>query len=413
MLLHSFRSHRALRRLGKLCATGLLGVSLSICMVPAQPAEASILGDVLGTAVVGTMYRDKIMAVYKKYNNTDEGRNKWFAEMKKQEAPDYDWATNNRVDTIMANVIAGIRAVDPTVDKKPYNYYVSANDKPNASCTIGHNLTIQRGILNLMANDDEIAVVLGHELGHGQKEHPIHGVKSAINAAIVAGMADAATGGIASGAINQLYVYTQNVHLTKPQEWEADNLAFDYITHTNYNPGATAACWQRFLEKYGDMNIHWSDHPTCTQRRENYVKKLYKYSNKHVTDKDGVVYVNKKQFVVPAAAGGMSSKERSYFVLGNLAAAYHNNKVIPNAYADGNTVMLGVQPIITCVAGDESADTLAARLNDLNYGKKKKAKKEVKEKEEKKDKEKEKDNKKDSKEVNQKTVKVMSEKGNQ
>ena len=52
-------------------------------------------------------------------------------------------------------------------------------------------------------------------------------------------------------------------------------------------------------------------------------------------------------------------------IFGNLAAAYHNGHDKRRAYVDGNTVMLGAQPIMTCVSGDESASTLAERLNAI------------------------------------------------
>ena len=74
---------------------------------------------------------------------------------------------------------------------------------------------------------------------------------------------------------------------------------------------------------------------------------------------------NGKDFVTPAALGDMSSAERSYFVVGNLAAAYHNGHNKDAAYVDGKTVMLGVQPIMTCTYDDESAQKLADRLNKI------------------------------------------------
>jgi len=84
-----------------------------------------------------------------------------------------------------------------------------------------------------------------------------------------------------------------------------------------------------------------------------------------VDNKDGVVYVNKKEFITPSASGSMSSKERSYFVMGNLAAVYHNNKTAPEAYASGDTVMMGEQPIMTCTGDDPSPAEVAAKLNKI------------------------------------------------
>lgn len=84
-----------------------------------------------------------------------------------------------------------------------------------------------------------------------------------------------------------------------------------------------------------------------------------------MNNKDGVIYVNGKEFMTPSAAGGMSSKERSYFVMGNLCAVYHKNAKAPDAYASGNVVMMGQQPIIQCVGSDGNASDLAARLNQI------------------------------------------------
>ena len=73
--------------------------------------------------------------------------------------------------------------------------------------------------------------------------------------------------------------------------------------------------------------------------------------------------VNGKPFVTPVEAGGMSGPERSYFVLGNLAAAYHNGQNRSEAYVSSDdTVMLGNQPILTPAEGDEPADWRCTRL---------------------------------------------------
>ena len=61
----------------------------------------------------------------------------------------------------------------------------------------------------------------------------------------------------------------------------------------------------------------------------------------------------------------MSSAERAYFVMGNLAAAYKNGHAASAAYADGRTVMLGAQPIISCTDGDRSAAEIADLLNQI------------------------------------------------
>ena len=69
--------------------------------------------------------------------------------------------------------------------------------------------------------------------------------------------------------------------------------------------------------------------------------------------------------MTPAPADDMSSHERAYFVMGNLATAYHNGHSSGNAWADGSVLMLGNQPIMECVEGDPSAPDLANRLNAI------------------------------------------------
>lgn len=102
-------------------------------------------------------------------------------------------------------------------------------------------------------------------------------------------------------------------------------LSFGYITRAGYNPGATAAIWQRVMEKQGDNASNFvgeifspSDHPSNQERRDNYANKLYEMSGKHASVKDGTVYVNGNKFIKPAATSSMSSAERSYFVLGKV-----------------------------------------------------------------------------------------------
>jgi hypothetical protein len=77
------------------------------------------------------------------------------------------------------------------------------------------------------------------------------------------------------------------------------------------------------------------------------------------------VQVNGKDFVSPAASAGMSGAERSYFVAGNLAAAFRNGHSASAATVSGSIVMLGAQPIMECLNGDESAQALADRLNAI------------------------------------------------
>ena len=350
------------------CAVLFAG-SFAYAPMPVANAGLFSTGDVVGALLGGAVYSAQINKQIKYYNNTEEGRQELLQQIKDQYGVNGDYALNARLDGIMSNLTSAIASVDPTIYDKPYLYFINNEKSFNAFCTLGHDMSVNTGLFDVLTNDDEIAVVLGHEMGHGQKDHPAVGAKRSIGPAVLA----AATGGSILG--NLVANAWNNQGITKPQEKEADALAFEYITHSNYNPGATAAIWQRVIDKSNGSKtpeiFYWayggSDHPSDTSRRDTAAEKLEAYSGKHVSiDKDeGVVKVNKQEFVKPAAAGDMSAKERAYFVMGNLAAAYHNGHNKEAATVEGQTVKLGAQPIMTCVDSDESPEVLAERLNKI------------------------------------------------
>ena len=266
----------------------------------------------------------------------------------------------------MTNLTAAIGSIDPTIYEKPYQYFINTRNGFNAFCTLGHIMSINQGIFENLDDDSEIAVVLGHEMGHGQSNHPVDAARQALSVKSIV----QSSGGSLDTLLAAALVKNQ---YTKPMEWAADNLAFAYITHSYYNPGATAAVWQRVIDQYGENSSPFlaalSNHPASKDRRDNYERKIESYANGHVSvTTDGVVMVDTQPFCIPAAANGMSSHERAYLVEGNLAAAFHSGHNCSAAYADGSTVMLGAQPIMTCVSGDEDAWTLADRLNQIKDG---------------------------------------------
>ncbi|WP_294151530.1 M48 family metallopeptidase [uncultured Selenomonas sp.] len=301
-----------------------------------------------------------------RYNDTEAGRSELLAELQQKDGVNDDWELNRRVETIMTNLTAAIGSIDPTIYEKPYQYFINTRDGFNAFCTLGHIMSINQGIFENLDDDSEIAVVLGHEMGHGQSNHPVDAARQALSVKSIV----QSSGGSLDTLLAAALVKNQ---YTKPMEWAADNLAFAYITHSYYNPGATAAVWQRVIDQYGENSSPFlaalSNHPASKDRRDNYERKIESYANGHVSvTTDGVVMVDTQPFCIPAAANGMSSHERAYLVEGNLAAAFHSGHNCSAAYADGSTVMLGAQPIMTCVSGDEDAWTLADRLNQIKDG---------------------------------------------
>ena len=356
--------------LQKKILSGIGASCMGLLLIFGQPApvQAAGWGNLIGAGVQYVQLNKEI----KYYNN--DGREEYFQQLKEKYGVNEDAGLNEKLDGIMSRLSASIGSTDGSITSKPYNYFINTDTTFNAFCTLGHNLSVNSGLFDLLSNTDEIAVVIGHEMGHGQKDHPAKSMQKSMPYELIAQIYAASQNSSGANRAAGIFAnYATATQVTKPQEWEADNLAFDYITQAGYNPGACAAVWQRVIEKQGCSSSNFvdeifspSDHPSNEDRRGNYSKKLTDYSKNAVTVQDGIVRVHNKVFITASDIGGMSGKERAYLIAGNLAAAFHNGLNNQDAYSDENgTVYLGQQAILTAQANDPAAADLAALLNQI------------------------------------------------
>ena len=358
-----------------LAATTAAAVSVPLILgtPPAEAVNIGKIGSIANVILEGEQLKAKTRAVVKQLNETKPGQEAVYQNITKDAGVDNNPIYTERLDRIMANLTKGVAAVDPTINDLPYKYFVANDDSLNAFCTMGHVMAVNRGTFNILATDDEIAAVVGHEMGHGQKNHSAKSYDKVIDQQVASGVLNAALGGDAlTSTLTEIALKHRGAHKDKKFETEADLLSIDYLVNTPYNIGATAAVMQKFVElengaKKSQLQVLFnpSDHPGSDKRRDACAKKVSEFGGNHATAKDGVVSVNKKVFVKPVAAGNLSAAGRSYFVLGNLARAYHDGQNKQPATVQNGTVMLGNQPIITPVEGDEDAQTLADRLNAI------------------------------------------------
>ena len=361
----------------KILKSGMaLFMALGLTAGATPAAEAGNAIGVIGALFSGAAQYKAMDAYIEKINDTEEGRQAYLQEMKEQQGVSDDWYHTSMLDSIMSNLTDGVAAYDESIYDKPFLYFLNNDTSFNASCGLGHVMTVNIGLFSISDNTDEVAFVLAHEMAHGMKDHSVHGTKKKMRTAIGASVAAQSMGGgtLAGVAMSAVVGQINNVQITKKQEWQADNLAFDYAYAAGYNPGAGAALWQRVYEKNGEFKnslvgeiFSPNDHPSHEERRDNYEKKMTELSENHVTIKKGTdtVQVNGKDFTTPAAGNDMTSTERKYFLMGNLSAAYAHGEAKKAAYASDGTVYLGNQAIMTPNGEDESAEALAKRLNEI------------------------------------------------
>lgn len=156
-------------------------------------------------------------------------------------------------------------------------YHFAILDSPvvNAFAAPGGYIYVTRGIMAMMNSEAELAVVLGHELGHVTARHSMSRLSNAVLAS--AGLAVgsvlsetfAGLAGLAGTGVQLLFL-----QYSRDDEREADSLGVEYARNGKYNP-AKMIDFFATLEKMGDLSGgqalpgFLSTHPLTDERIEN------------------------------------------------------------------------------------------------------------------------------------------------
>ena len=303
----------------------------------------------------------------------NKGRDEYMGQIKDKYGVNTDPTANAMLGRIMTRLSDAVALTDDSIVKKPYNYFVNNDKSFNAFCTLGHNMSVNIGAFTkLNYNEDELAFVIAHEMGHGQKNHPAAGVKRALPLSILAALYASQNQNTASdiGAALVATIGTAK-WVTKPMESQADKLAFEYAVAAGYNVGAGAAVWQRILEQNGSKSSGFAelfnDHPTSVSRRNNYNKKITEWSRNQVkvNEETGLITVAGKPFYTPAKTTNMSPQEQAFLIAGNLAAVFHEGRQRDAVWTNSSNILLvGEQPIMSLDSVAETG-TLESNLKDI------------------------------------------------
>lgn len=346
-------------------------LALAICLgigttcMPATPAQAFDIGTIIG---VGAEYAQ----LNKQLNYLDnEGRDEFMKQLKEKYGVNTDARANAMTSRVIGNLSKAIAQTDSSITKKPYHYFVNNDTSFNAFCTIGHNISVNIGLFEpLNYNENEVAFVLGHEMGHGQKNHSIQGVKKSLPLSVLTSLAGSGASQVGAAIISQ--IGSANL-ITKPMEKQADALGFDYAVSAGYNPGGGAALWQRMLDKGGDVKTSgvmalFNDHPTNISRRNTNCNMVTKWSNGivKVNNETGMISIRGKDWYTPAGISSMSGQERAYLIAGNLSAVYHQSQTPKGSvYVNNSNVLcVGKQPIVD-LSPEKQPKEITQRLKQL------------------------------------------------
>ncbi len=120
------------------------------------------------------------------------------------------------------------------------NFTVINTDVINAFAVPGCYIYITRGLLAVMNSEDELASVLGHEVGHVVADHSDRrqnrGTLAGLGAVLVGVLSG--SGELMNAASQAAQVWT--LGYSRDQEYESDDLGIRYMLANGYNPYAAA-----------------------------------------------------------------------------------------------------------------------------------------------------------------------------
>ena len=339
-----------------------MGLSLTTVAVVPTTVEAASVG-AAETLLGGAVAYAYVATAFNKMDNSKEGQEESLARAKKQTGYLEDSAAQARVQRIMKTLEAS-----PSV-KRSYVVYANPSDDFNAFATVGRVMSVNKGALDLL-DDDELAYVLAHEISHGEHKDIVNGLKKQVGLSTAVSLA-AGGGGNAAILSNIAGNYMENQVFTMGQEKAADELGFKILSESPYNVGGAAASMAVLRNKYGDLyreglNQVFSpnNHPKTSSRVKDNIDRMYTYSGNHVTVDNGAVFVNGVNIYSPANSGRYTGEERAYFMAGKLARLYHNGQIQQgSASYNGPTVTVAGQNIVTTPNADVAL-MVATNLNN-------------------------------------------------
>lgn len=185
-----------------------------------------------------------------------------------------DQAQLKRLRAIAQRLIPFAAAWNPRAKDWRWEVNLIGSQQINAFCMPGGKIAFYSGILQqLKLTDDEVAMVMGHEIAHALREHARERMaKSAVTngvariggaiAAGVIGIDPRLTDGIARGGANLI-----TLEFSREDESEADLVGMELAARAGYDPRAGVSLWQKMGAASKGAPPQWlSTHPSGKSR---------------------------------------------------------------------------------------------------------------------------------------------------
>lgn len=195
---------------------------------------------------------------------------KYFGKATRDQiADEYGFIDNPLLNDYFSKLGVSLSTVSDRTDI-PYEFHVVNTNEVNAFAAPGGYVFVTRGLIDKVDSDDELAVVVGHEVGHVAAHHGAKNIKKL--PFIIAGLSILANkGGETAERIGGMVLSLAQLHYSREDEYQADQLGVKYSYNAGYDPYAMVSFFNKLEAQNRTGNLSKLDvslmsHPKTTSR---------------------------------------------------------------------------------------------------------------------------------------------------
>ena len=184
-------------------------------------------------------------------------------------------STNTAQNGYVSCVVNALTRELPAGSQTRWEVALFTNDSPNAFALPGGKIGVYTGIFKVARNQDQLAAVIAHEIGHVIAHHHDERVTRQLGAQTGLGLlgaligsqygtgAQQATQQLGGAAVQGIFLLPNN----RTQESEADVVGQRLMAQAGFNPGQAVNLWENMISASSSRAPEWlSTHPDPQSR---------------------------------------------------------------------------------------------------------------------------------------------------
>jgi predicted Zn-dependent protease len=246
-------------------ALGLALVALPVTGTPAQPDAAPEGVDVGKTSMLS-----HLVPAAQVEQAAGQQYHQLLAQAASKRAlalPDHPQL--QRIQGVAQRLIPQATAWNPRAASWKWEVNLIGSNQVNAFCMPGGKIVFFLGILDqLKLTDDEVAMVMGHEMAHALREHARERMAKGALTNVGANVLVQVLGlGQVGQAMTGIGAQLMSLKFSRSDESEADLIGMEIAARAGYDPRASITLWKKMNQAGKSSPPQWiSTHPSSTTR---------------------------------------------------------------------------------------------------------------------------------------------------